>query len=49
MGMPSVAATSWQRHAEQVIQRDDRAMARIETPKRRIDQLAVGQRARKVG
>ena len=34
-----------QRHPEQVVQGDDRAMAGIEAPERLVDQLAVGQRA----
>jgi hypothetical protein len=38
-----------QRHPEEVMHRDDRSMARIEAPERRVDQLAVGQRARVIG
>jgi hypothetical protein len=39
----------WQRDAEQVVHGDDRAMARVKAPERRVDQLAIGQRARMIG
>ena len=39
----------WQRHPQQVVQRDDRAMAGIQVPERLVHHLAVGQGAREVG
>ena len=39
----------WQRHPEEVMQGDDRSMARIEAPKRRVQELALGERSGVVG
>ena len=47
--MPRDGRDLGQRHPEEVVQRDDRSVRRIETPERRVHQLAVGERARDVG